>query len=108
LAINGLGALATGVATIVVASTKLLEGAWIVLLLLPFLIWLMYRIAAHYREVYEELIPRGGRLPPAEPILHTIIVPVPGLNRAVAETVNHAMGMSTHVFAVHVTDDPLA
>jgi len=105
LAINGLGAATTGVATLVVASTKLLEGAWVVLLLLPLLIWLMYRIAGHYRAVSEELIPRGGRLPPAIPVQHTIIVPVPGLNRAVAETVNHAMGMGKQVFAVHVTDD---
>jgi hypothetical protein len=55
--------------------------------------------------VADELLPDGGCLPPPVPIQHTIIVPVPGLNRAVAETIKHAMGMSKHVFAVHVTDD---
>jgi amino acid transporter len=105
LAINGLGALTTGVATLVVASTKLLEGAWLVLLLLPALIWLMYRVREHYRRVAAELVPVGGVLPPPVPVQHTVIVPVPGLNRAVAETINHALGLSSHVFAVHVTDD---
>ncbi|HEY7063491.1 MAG TPA: APC family permease [Chloroflexota bacterium] len=105
LLVNGLGALTTGVATLVVASTKFAEGAWVVLLLLPMLIWLMYRVCEHYRSVADELLPDGGCLPPPVPVEHTIIVPVPGLNRAVAETVNHAMGMSKHVFAVHVTDD---
>jgi hypothetical protein len=32
-------------------------------------------------------------------------VPVPGLNRAVVETIDHALGLGKRVFAVHVTDD---
>jgi amino acid transporter len=105
LLVNGLGAATTGVATLVVASTKFLEGAWVVLLLLPALIWLMYRICEHYRAVAAELLPAGGNLPPPIPVEHTIIVPVPGLNRVVAETINHAMSLGKDVFAVHVTDD---
>jgi amino acid transporter len=105
LAINSLGAITTAVATLVVASTKFREGAWVVLLLLPALIWLMQRMHEHYRAVKDELLPAGGQLPPPMPVEHTIIVPVPGLNRAVAETVNHALGLGKDVFAVHVTDD---
>ena len=75
LLVNGLGAMTTAVATLVVASTKFLEGAWIVLLLLPMLIWLMYRVSAHYAEVRGELLPAGGYLPPPRAVQHTIIVP---------------------------------
>jgi amino acid transporter len=105
LLVNGLGALTTGVATLVVASTKFLEGAWVVLLLLPILIWLMYRVREHYVAVSHELLPSGGFLPPPHAIEHTIVIPVPGLNRAVSETVNHALGLGRQVYAVHVTDD---
>jgi amino acid transporter len=105
LLVNGLGALTTGIATLVVASTKFLEGAWVVLLLLPTLIWLMYRVREHYVAVARELLPAGGFLPPPHAIDHAIVIPVPGLNRVVSETVNHALGLGKHVFAVHVTDD---
>src|SRR5207237_4600713 len=37
-AINGFGALVTGVVLIIVAVTKTLEGAWIVLLLIPIIV----------------------------------------------------------------------
>jgi hypothetical protein len=105
LLVNGLGAVTTGIATLVVASTKFLEGAWVVLLLLPTLIWLMYRVREHYVAVSHELLPSGGFLPPPHAIQHTIVIPVPGLNRAVSETVNHALGLGEQVYAVHVTDD---
>jgi amino acid transporter len=105
LLVNGIGALTTAVATLVVASTKFSEGAWIVLLLLPTLIWLMYRVREHYVAVSHELQPAGGLLPPPHVVQHAIVIPVPGLNRVVSETVNHALGLGKHVFAVHVTDD---
>jgi amino acid transporter len=105
LAINGLGAATTGVATAVVASTKFTQGAWLVIILLPPLVWLLYQVCTHYRAVAAEMEPAGGVLPPPVPVKHTVLVPVAGLNRAVAETVNHAMGLGTHVIAVHVTDD---
>src|SRR5262249_17481873 len=86
LLVSGPGAVTPGVGPLGVASTKFLEGAWLVLLLLPALIWLMYRVRAHYRTVAAELLPAGGRLPPPAAVEHLIVVPVPGLNRAVAQT----------------------
>jgi amino acid transporter len=105
LAVNSAGAVTTGIATLVVAGSKFAEGAWLVLMLLPALVWLLYQVYAHYRTVADELLPLGESLPPPVPVAHTVIVPVPGLNRAVAETVNHAMGLGHRVIAVHVTDD---
>jgi len=54
-------------------STKFLEGAWVVLLLLPTLIWLMYRVREHYVAVARELMPAGGFLPPPHAIEHAIV-----------------------------------
>src|SRR5205809_3394643 len=39
-AVNGLGAAATGVVLIIVAITKAAEGAWIIIALVPVLVWL--------------------------------------------------------------------
>lgn len=54
-ALNGLGAAATGVVTIVVILTKFLEGAWIVMLAIPLFVLAFYGIHRHYRYVTRRL-----------------------------------------------------
>ena len=45
---NGVGALATGTTMLVVGINKFLEGAWIVILLIPILLIFFHQIHAHY------------------------------------------------------------
>src|SRR5438128_7997287 len=54
LLINGVGAVATGLVALVVASTKFLEGAWIVVLLIPLLGVLFAGIHSHYQHLERE------------------------------------------------------
>src|SRR2546428_2323457 len=56
LLINGVGAIATGVVALVVASMKFLEGAWIVVVLIPTLVLLFTGISHHYEHVERERI----------------------------------------------------
>ena len=49
--INGFGALVTGVVLIIVAVTKTVEGAWIVLLLIPLIVMLFNATRRHYDHV---------------------------------------------------------
>src|SRR5712692_9963596 len=51
MAINGLGAVTTFVVALVIASTKFLEGAWIVVLLIPLLVMMFLGIQRHYKRV---------------------------------------------------------
>ncbi len=53
--INGVGCLATGIASLVIMESKFSSGAWIILLALPILIILFYKIRHHYDSVDEEL-----------------------------------------------------
>lgn len=53
LVINAAGGLASGAVLVAAATTKFLEGAWVVVLLIPSLTIFMLRIKAHYRS-YEE------------------------------------------------------
>src|SRR5207245_7142984 len=46
-AVNGLGAVTTGVVTVEVAVSKFLLGAWLVLVLIPVLIGMMWGIRQH-------------------------------------------------------------
>jgi amino acid transporter len=105
LPINLIGALTTGLVTLIVASTKFTHGAWMVIILIPFQVYLLLRIYGHYTRVSDQIVlhPETDKMPTyPEPIL---IVPVPGLNRVVARTVGYARALSQNVTAIHITDD---
>jgi hypothetical protein len=53
--LNGLGALATGITTAVVLLAKFVDGAWITVLLIPGLIWMMRSVQRHYLLVGQEI-----------------------------------------------------
>jgi amino acid transporter len=53
--INAIGAFATGVVLIVVATVKFSHGAWIVIILIPLLVSLMTTIRRHYLDVAAQL-----------------------------------------------------
>jgi amino acid transporter len=105
LPVNLIGALTTGLVTLIVASTKFTHGAWMVIILIPIQVWVLMRINAHYLRVSEQIVldPTSDKMPTyPEPIL---VVPVPGLNRVVARTIGFARALSPNVTAIHVTDD---
>jgi amino acid transporter len=54
-AINGVGAVATGVVLMVIAATKFVHGAWIVILAIPVLVLILSGIRRHYDHVHRLL-----------------------------------------------------
>jgi hypothetical protein len=106
--INAVGAATTLVATLVILEAKLLEGAWIVCLLLAGLVWAFSRVRGHYDEAARELAADPAELPLPRPPKHVVLMPVARLDRAVATTLGYALSLSDHVVAVHVTDDLVA
>ncbi len=103
LAVNLVGATATGIVTIVVGVTNFRKGAWIVIVLIPVLILMFRSIARHYANAAGELAEQT----PLDPkdIEHTVIVPVAAINRVARQTLAYARSISDNVTAVHVTDD---
>ena len=103
--INALGAVVTGIVTVVVAVTKFQLGAWMVLAVMPVLVYLMWRTHQHYQRIEDELlIPRGARvaLRQREPRL---IVPVSRIDKASLHALSLAHGLSKHVTALHISFD---
>jgi amino acid transporter len=60
LAVNALGAGATGLVLVIVLITKFVHGAWIVVVAMPCLYVVMQRIHQHYERVTAELAPAPG------------------------------------------------
>jgi amino acid transporter len=53
--INGTGAVVSGVMTVVIAGTKFGEGAWVVLVSTPLLLFCLLRVNRHYKEAEKSL-----------------------------------------------------
>jgi amino acid transporter len=99
-AINGFGALVTGIVLIIVAVTKTLEGAWIVLLLIPLIVMVFKQTHRHYTHVAEELTLKGYH--PHARVHNTVLVPIGGLQRAVVDALRYAETLSDDVRAIYV------
>ena len=102
LLINGLGAVATGITVLIVVTAKFVEGAWVVVLLLPAALALMAWVRRHYDLVRQEL--RAKREPITEKLqAPVVIVPIERWNAATQKALRFAMTLSPEVLAVHVT-----
>ncbi len=104
-ALNGTGAVATGVVAIIVGVAKFALGAWMVLLLIPLLMGLMWAIGQHYRSVERALAVDldSPKLP--RRVAPRVVVPVNRIDRATLNALAFAASIATDVTAIHVADD---
>lgn len=105
-ALNGLGTLTTTTTVVIIGLSKFLDGAWIVILLIPLLVLGFHRIYHHYQQVAAELTLRG--LPPSlRPLSQPrIVVPLASLHRGVIEALRYARAISNNVTAVYIEIEP--
>ncbi|MCL6647685.1 MAG: APC family permease [Chloroflexi bacterium] len=108
IAINGLGAFTTGFVAVEVSVSKFLLGAWMVLVLIPLLIWVMWAIRKHYQELesaHQPETPLDPRL-----IRPRYVIPIAKLNVPALQAIAFARATAGDgtVTAVHITDDPAA
>jgi amino acid transporter len=101
--INGLGAFTTFIVVLVIAVSKFLEGAWIVIILIPLLVMMFLAISRHYNRVEQERVSDIPIRP--QDIRHRVIVPIAGLDRAAKQSLAYARSITKHVIAVHVAID---
>ncbi len=104
LAVNGVGAAVTAVVTIVIAATKFTHGAWMVVVLIPILVFVFQTVARHYALVADQLSLEGYGGPPQ--IRHTVLVPIGDMHRGVVSAVQYAKLLSPEAKAVYVEVDP--
>lgn len=106
--INGLGAAMTGAAAVVIAISKFLSGAWIVMVLVPLIIWQLLKIRRHYDNVAAQLrvdAEKVNNRPVTWAQGSTVVVPIDSLNQAAVRAIDYAQGISNDVTVVHVAYD---
>ncbi len=103
--INGVGAIATAIVTLIFAIAKFALGAWLIIVIIPILVGAMLFIHRQYerRRLESHVRPEtviGSSLRPQH-----VIIPVPEVTRDVVQAVKFGQSMSRDLTAVHVTDD---
>jgi amino acid transporter len=102
IVVNGLGAVATGVTTLVVLTAKFLDGAWVTVLLIPLMLATMMWVRRHYRATARETDSDD----PADfsnlqnPI---VVMPIDRWSKISQKALRFAYSMSHEVRAIHVS-----
>ncbi len=104
--VNAFGTLCTAGVVVVFAMTKFREGAWVVLILIPVLIWIFFSIHRHYVSVAGNLTLAGFSGFPARHPRHRVIMPISGVHQGTLQGLRYARLLSADVTAVHVCIDP--
>lgn len=103
--INGGGAIITLIVTCIFAITKFLDGAWIVMLVIPGLVIMFSSIHRHYQRVAVKLsLDHYGA--PSPIIRHRVILTMGGVHRGSLAALRYARSLSDDITAVHVSIDP--
>jgi amino acid transporter len=110
LLINGAGGVATAVVTVVIGVTKFMHGAWFIMVLVPVLVALLFRLNRQYQAEEAELaagehvaVESSARRPLAR---HSVLVLVDKLDRSAAKAIQYARTLRPdEIRVVHVAAD---
>jgi hypothetical protein len=105
MSINGFGALLTFVVFFVVLVAKA-PTSLLIVVIVPLMILVMLFIHKQYRASAEHLAFPEDAVIPAPRREERVIVPIPGLNRAVVQAINVGRSIAPDVRAVLISDEP--
>lgn len=100
--VNGLGAFATAITTVVVLIAKFTAGAWVTVLLIPIMLALMLWVRRHYNAVVKEIFTEdcADFKHLQQPI---VVAPIAGWNKMTCKALRFAYTLSHEIHAVHIT-----
>jgi amino acid transporter len=103
--INGIGAFSTALVMIIFAVTKFRDGAWVVIILTPVLVFIFFSIHHHYKNLAKNLSLENH--PPHTHIRRNrVIMPISGVHNGTLAALDYASTLSDDVTVVHISVDP--
>jgi amino acid transporter len=102
MVINGLGAVATGLVTLIVIATKFLHGAWIVVVAMPLIVLALRKLRRHYDAIRARA--RRGAVSVVDPPIHnTVVLYVEEVDAATKEALSYVHHLEEDSLqAIHV------
>jgi len=101
---NGLGAICTFIALVIIIAAKFIEGAWIIIIAAPCLIGLFTLIHHHYKKIKRE-VGNPLKLQISKLQLPAVIIPIQGWNRVSEKAIRFGLLLSDDVTAIHITTE---
>jgi amino acid transporter len=102
--INGFGALCTAFVMAIFAVTKFTAGAWVVIIVIPVLVFIFAAINQHYIDLARRLsLENYGA--PSRVVRNRVILPIGGVHRGTLAALRYARTLSDDVTAVYVSID---
>jgi amino acid transporter len=102
-AVNGTGAVATGLVAILVIESKFTQGAWAVIVAIPLLVVCFYGFRRHYSKVVRRLRAGVAAVAAAPPATNRVVLYVESFDAALQEAVWYARRIADGDFsAIHV------
>jgi amino acid transporter len=105
MAVSAVGAVSTFVVMSIFAVTKFASGAWFILLLVPSLVFIFFRIHHHYKDVAQALSLGGAQYDPRIELQTDKVITmllVDGVHKGTVQMVKFAKSMGNPWHAVHV------
>ena len=104
-AINGVGALCTAAAVLVIIESKFIEGAWVSIVIIGVLLWVFYKIRRHYRRSDRELqvrLKKSLQIEKVQPYPLKVLVPISKIHPGTIAALAFAHRLSSDVTAVSI------
>ncbi len=100
ITVNTLGAILSFIVLVVISATKFMEGAWIVLIMVPAIVGVFYSIHKRYQNISRQLVVKVG-----EPVAHhdhLALILVPRVHRGILAALEYAQNMKGDCRAIHI------
>lgn len=104
--ISAVGAVCTFVVMIVFAVTKFRDGAWFIVVLIPTLVFIFFRIHRHYKEVAHALSLKHSPPVDVKPRSSQTLILIDNVHAQTVQMVNFAKSLGHPWHAVHVSTNP--
>lgn len=104
--ISAVGAVCTFVVMWIFAITKFRDGAWVIVLLIPALVFIFFRIHGHYKSVAKALSMDSGIRPDGDPRSVQTLILVDKVHAETVRMVNFAKSLGHPWKAIHVGVNP--
>lgn len=105
LILSAIGSFITLIVLIVLVATKFVDGAWVIVLAIPALVWMFKSIHQHYQDVANNLRTRDLAGKKLMDVADVVIVPIGDIHKGTLRALLYARRISHNVRALCVITD---
>jgi amino acid transporter len=104
---NAAGAACTGVTLAVVLVSKFVEGAWVMMLLVPGLLLVFHGVRTHYQRIARE-VATDAPLDADDLCPPVVLLPIRGWSAISRKALRFALNISSEIYTLHIAGDEQA